>query len=224
VLGTAWLAAFSARSSIQPLATAVDAVGMTVSDMDRAVDFYSRVLSFGKVSDVEVWGDRYEHLEGLFGLRMRVVRMRLGDESVELTEYLTPKGRPIPLDSRSNDRWFQHVAIIVSDIDRAYQLLRKNRVQHASTGPQRLPDWNKNAAGISAFYFKDPDGHTLEILQFPQTRAIPSGTSQTANSFWASITRLSWSVTRKRACGSIATCLDYMSWGRARTMAPNRSI
>src|SRR6516225_11282661 len=167
VLGTAWLAAFSAQSSIQPLATAVDAVGMTVSDMDRAVDFYSRVLSFGKVSDVEVWGDRYEHLEGLFGLRMRVVRMRLGDESVELTEYLTPKGRPIPLDSRSNDRWFQHVAIIVSDIDRAYQLLRKNRVQHASTGPQRLPDWNKNAAGISAFYFKDPDGHPVEVLQFP---------------------------------------------------------
>jgi catechol 2,3-dioxygenase-like lactoylglutathione lyase family enzyme len=140
---------------------------MTVSEMDRSVDFYSRVLSFEKVSDVEVWGDEYEHLEGIFGLRMRVVRMRLGDESIELTEYLTPKGRPIPGDSRSNDRWFQHVAIIVSDIDRAYASLRQNHVQHASTGPQRLPDWNKNAAGISAFYFKDPDGHTLEILQFP---------------------------------------------------------
>jgi hypothetical protein len=72
---------FPAQPSVQPLATAVDAVGMTVSDMDRAVDFYSGVLSFGKVSDVEVWGDDYEHLEGLFGLRMRVVRMRLGDES-----------------------------------------------------------------------------------------------------------------------------------------------
>jgi hypothetical protein len=35
---------------------AVDAVGVTVSDMDRAVDFYSRDLSFGKASDVEVWG------------------------------------------------------------------------------------------------------------------------------------------------------------------------
>jgi len=167
------LAALAAQRSAQPLATAVDAVGMTVSDVDRAVEFYSRVLSFEKTSDVEVSGDAYERLEGLFGLRMRVVRMRLGDESIELTEYLTPKGRPIPVDSRSNDRWFQHVAIIVSDIDRAYQLLRQNRVQHASTGPQRLPDWNKNAAGISAFYFKDPDGHTLEVLQFPPDKGDP---------------------------------------------------
>ena len=172
-LGPARLPARPAQPTVRPLATAVDAVGMTVSDMDRAVDFYSGVLSFGKVSDVEVWGDDYEHLEGLFGLRMRVVRMRLGDESIELTEYLTPKGRPIPADSRSEDRWFQHVAIIVSDIDRAYHVLRQNRVQHASTGPQRLPDWNKTAAGIRAFYFKDPDGHTLEVLQFPPDKGDP---------------------------------------------------
>ncbi|HYL82409.1 MAG TPA: VOC family protein, partial [Candidatus Acidoferrum sp.] len=148
----------------------MDAIGMTVADMDRSVEFFSKVLSFEKVSDVEVWGDEYEHLEGVFGLRMRVVRMRLGDESLELTEYLTPKGRPIPQDSRSNDRWFQHVAIIVSDMDRAYAWLREHKVQHASPGPQRLPDWNPKAGGIRAFYFKDPDGHNLEILQFPRDK------------------------------------------------------
>jgi catechol 2,3-dioxygenase-like lactoylglutathione lyase family enzyme len=93
--------------------------------------------------------------------------MKLGDESIELTEYLAPQGRPIPVDSRSNDRWFQHIAIIVSDMTRAYAVLRQNRVEHASTGPQRLPDWNKNAGGIEAFYFKDPDGHPVEILHFP---------------------------------------------------------
>lgn len=149
------------------LVTEVAGVGMTVSDMDRSVDFYSKVFSFEKVSDVEVWGSEYERLQGLFGLRMRVVRLRLGEEFIELTEYLAPKGRPIPLDSRSNDRWFQHIAIIVSDMDRAYQWLRHHKVEHASSGPQRLPDWNTNAAGIRAFYFKDPDGHPLEILQFP---------------------------------------------------------
>jgi catechol 2,3-dioxygenase-like lactoylglutathione lyase family enzyme len=151
----------------QPLVAAVDTVGMTVSDIDRAVEFYAKVLTFEKVSDVEVAGTEYEHLQGVFGLRTRVVRMKLGDESIELTEYLAPKGRPIPVDSRSNDRWFQHIAIIVADMDRAYQRLRQHKVQHASSGPQRLPDWNKNAAGIRAFYFKDPDGHALEILQFP---------------------------------------------------------
>ncbi|MGA6952001.1 MAG: VOC family protein [Candidatus Sulfotelmatobacter sp.] len=149
------------------LADGVDAIGITVSDMDRAVDFYSKVLTFEKVSDTEVAGDSYEHLEGVFGLRMRVVRMRLGDEFIELTEYLAPKGRPIPVDSRSNDRWFQHIAIIVSDMDKAYARLRQNKVEYASSGPQRLPDWNKSAAGISAFYFKDPDEHPVEILQFP---------------------------------------------------------
>ncbi|HEY6120891.1 MAG TPA: VOC family protein, partial [Pyrinomonadaceae bacterium] len=151
----------------------VGSVGMTVSDMDRSVDFYSKTLSFEKLSDIEVTGEDYEHLEGVFGIRMRVVRMRLGEESIELTEYLAPKGRPIPVDSRSNDRWFQHVAIITSDMDKAYAWLRQNHVEHASTGPQRLPDWNKNAAGIKAFYFKDPDKHSLEILQFPKDKGAP---------------------------------------------------
>jgi len=151
----------------------VDAVGMTVADMDRSVEFYTNVLSFEKVSDVEVWGPEYEQLQGVFGLRMRVVRLRLGSEFIELTEYLAPKGRPIPVDSRSNDRWFQHIAIIVSDMDRTYDWLRQHKVQHASTGPQRLPDWNPNAGGIKAFYFKDPDGHSLEVLWFPPGKGDP---------------------------------------------------
>jgi catechol 2,3-dioxygenase-like lactoylglutathione lyase family enzyme len=164
-LTSAWVQGQSQGSS--PLVQAVGAVGITVSDIDRAVDFYSKVLTFEKVSDTEVAGDTYEHLQGLFGLRMRVVRMRLGDEYIELMEYLAPKGRPIPVDARSNDRSFQHIAIIVSDMDKAYRWLRQHKVEHASSGPQRLPDWNKSAGGISAFYFKDPDGHPVEVLQFP---------------------------------------------------------
>ena len=157
----------------QPTVVAVGPIGITVSDMDRSVEFFSQVLSFAKVSEVEVWGDDYEHLQGLFGLRMRVVRMRLGDEYIELTKYLAPRGRPIPADSRSNDRWFQHIAIITSDMEHAYAWLRQHKVEHASTGPQRLPDWNPNAGGIQAFYFKDPDGHALEILAFPPGKGDP---------------------------------------------------
>jgi len=157
----------SSRADPCPLASAIDSVDITVSDMDRAVDFYAHVLSFKKVWDTEVAGETYENLEGVFVIRMRVVRMQLGDEPIELTEYLAPKGRSISAGARSNDRSFQHIAIIVSDMDKAYAWLRQNKVEHASSGPQRLPDWNKNAAGIKAFYFKDPDGHPLEILQFP---------------------------------------------------------
>jgi catechol 2,3-dioxygenase-like lactoylglutathione lyase family enzyme len=156
-----------------PRAQAVDTIGMTVSDVDRSVEFYSKVLSFEKVSEVEVAGPTFERLQGVFGLRLHVVRMKLGEQTIELTEYLAPRGRPYPADTRSNDRWFQHIAIIVSDMDKAYRWLREHKVEHASSGPQRLPDWNKNAGGIRAFYFRDPDRHYLEVLEFPEGKGDP---------------------------------------------------
>jgi catechol 2,3-dioxygenase-like lactoylglutathione lyase family enzyme len=154
-------------------AQAVAMVGLTVTDMDRSVDFYTKVLDFRKVSDDEVAGAPYEELEGVSGVRLRVVRLVLGEEYLQLTQYLTPRGRPAPADSRSNDRWFQHVAIIVSDMDQAYGRLRRFRVQQASTAPQLLPKTIPNAAGIRAFYFRDPDGHPLEVLQFPADKGDP---------------------------------------------------
>jgi catechol 2,3-dioxygenase-like lactoylglutathione lyase family enzyme len=145
---------------------------MTVSDMDRAVDFYSRVLTFQTVADREVTGDHYERLFGVFGLRVRAVRMRLGSEFIELMQFIAPRGRAIPPDSRSNDQWFQHVAIVVSDMTAAYARLRGFHVEHTSSGPQRLPDWNPDAGGIEAFYFRDPDGHNLELLAFPPGKGL----------------------------------------------------
>ncbi len=149
---------------------AIGPVLITVNDMDRSIDFYSRVLTFEKLSDTELAGEDVEHLFGVFGTRVRLVRMKLGDETIELVQFLAPRGRSIPVDSRSNDVWFQHIAIIVSDMDRAYALLRQNKVEHASSGPQRLPDWNKNAGGIKAFYFKDLDEHPVEVLYFPEDK------------------------------------------------------
>jgi catechol 2,3-dioxygenase-like lactoylglutathione lyase family enzyme len=166
-LYTLIFAAAALMASPHSVVKGIDSIGLTVSDLDRSVAFYTDVLQFQKVSETEVDGDNYEHLEGVFGLRIRIARLRLGDEYIELMEFLAPKGKPVPPDSRSNDRWFQHVAIIVSDMDRAYQRLREFKVQHASPGPQNLPAWNKNAGGIRAFYFRDPDGHALEILWFP---------------------------------------------------------
>lgn len=167
--GAANAAAADAADGVRGVAL----VGMTVDDMDRSVEFYTNVLHFRAVSDVEVAGEDYERLFGVFGLRARVVRMTLGEETIELVDYLTPGGRPAPEDSRSNDLWFQHIAIVVSDMAEAYTWLRENRVAHASTGPQRLPDWNPNAGGIEAFYFKDPDGHVLEVIRFPRGKGDP---------------------------------------------------
>jgi catechol 2,3-dioxygenase-like lactoylglutathione lyase family enzyme len=164
----------AASSGAAPLqVTSVDVVGLNVADMDRAIAFYTGVLSFMKVTDREVSGRPYELLTGVFGARSRVVTLRLGSEVIELTEFLAPRGRQMPPDLRANDRLFQHLAIVVNDIAKAYAVLREHGVEHASTSPQRLPDWNPNAAGIRAFYFRDPDRHFLEIISFPQGKGSP---------------------------------------------------
>ncbi|HET9826599.1 MAG TPA: VOC family protein [Chitinophagaceae bacterium] len=145
----------------------VGAIGITVSEMNRSIKFYSEVLGFRKISDVELFGKQYEQLEGIFGLRVRVARMRLGDEFIELTDYLTSGGRKIPEDTKSNDLVFQHVAIVVSNMERAFEHLRKFHVEYVSTAPQTLPKSIPAAEGIKAFYFHDPDNHNLELIYFP---------------------------------------------------------
>jgi catechol 2,3-dioxygenase-like lactoylglutathione lyase family enzyme len=165
LIGSAVVAADT--PSGQPLVRLVDSVGIPVTNINRSIDFYAHVLGFRLVADRTVSGDAYEHLFGLYGIRLRVVRMQLGEESIELMQFLSPQGRSIPADSQSNDRWFQHVAIIVSDMERAYAVLRANDVAPASPEPQVLPAWNESAGGIAAYYFFDPDGNHLELLHFP---------------------------------------------------------
>ncbi|MDX2148072.1 MAG: VOC family protein [Planctomycetota bacterium] len=147
--------------------TAVESVTITVSDLDAALAFYTGVLTCRQIEVVEDAGDRVERLTGVFGTRTRTATLALGDERLKLVQFVAPEGRPVPPDSRSNDRWFQHIAIVVSDIDQAYAHLRSHKVRHASSGPQTLPETIPPASGISAFYFKDPDGHALEIIHFP---------------------------------------------------------
>jgi catechol 2,3-dioxygenase-like lactoylglutathione lyase family enzyme len=161
---------------------AVESVGMTVSNMDRSVAFYS-ALTFQKISDVEVLGEEYEDLEGVFGARMRIVRMQLGHEYVDLTEYLAPRGRTIAPDSHSNDLWFQHIAIVARNMDEAFVKLRELKVQFVSTAPQTLPLSLKSAAGIKAFYFRDPDEHNLEVICFPPDKGDPRWQVKTGQLF-----------------------------------------
>jgi catechol 2,3-dioxygenase-like lactoylglutathione lyase family enzyme len=146
---------------------AVMVVGMTVSDIERSTEFFTNVLDFEKVADVEVSGPEYDQLWGLPGVRARIVRLRLGGQELELAEYGPRKGRAYPADSRSSDRWFQHVAIVVADMDAAYARIRSRISPISIGGPQTLPATNVAAAGISAFYFRDPDGHALELIHFP---------------------------------------------------------
>src|SRR5262249_15992544 len=76
----------TASRGAEAIVSEVAAVGLTVADMDRSVDFFTRVLDFRKVSDTEVAGEAFERLEDVFGARARVVRLQLGDEQLELTQ------------------------------------------------------------------------------------------------------------------------------------------
>lgn len=151
-----------------PVVAAIAGVAISVRDLDEAVRWYTGVLDAELVSESTLGGDAFARLTGMFAATARTATLRIGDERLDLIEFLTPRGRAFPADSRGNDRWFQHVAIIVRDMDEAYARLAEHAVAHASPAPQRLPDWNPNAGGIRAFYFRDPDGHYLEILEFPE--------------------------------------------------------
>ena len=139
----------------------IRAISSTVSDAERSLDFYTQAFSFKLISDLTIEAKEYSELQGIEPTRIRLVTLQLGDEVIELIEYLDLEGKPIPQDSQSNDLWFQHLAIVVSDIDRAYDHVKSLAIEPISSGLQTLP------SGIGAFKFKDPDGHDLEIIWFP---------------------------------------------------------
>lgn len=101
----------------------IRAIGLTVSDIDRSQYFYVNALGFEPVSDITLEGQDYSDLEGVPDAKIRIATLRLGDELIALMQYLNVKGKPIPKDSQSNDLWFQHLAIAVTDLDRAYEHL-----------------------------------------------------------------------------------------------------
>jgi len=153
----------------------VKMIGFTVANVDIEVGFFTNVLQFEKIAEFRVLGSAYDKMEGVFNANMRVVRLRLGEQIVELTEYVSPPtGRPIPVPSYSNDAWFEHMAIVVSDMDAAYKVLQDNKVRQISAYPITIPRSNSGAAGIQAIKFHDPEGHDLELLHFPPGKGDPS--------------------------------------------------
>ncbi|MBV6441099.1 MAG: glyoxalase [Haliscomenobacteraceae bacterium CHB4] len=164
-------------------ATAVTSVSITVEDLDREVAFFTKVLDFQKVKEEKWVGEEVAKLFGLPEKKagVEVVTLQLGKEHIRLMDFDGPASRPITSDTRSNDLWFQHLAIVVSDMDAAYQRLLKNKVAHVSTAPQTLPDYLPNAAGIKAFYFRDPEGHNLELIWFPPEKGNPRWQPSTVN-------------------------------------------
>jgi catechol 2,3-dioxygenase-like lactoylglutathione lyase family enzyme len=153
----------------------VKTIGFTVADVDREASFFTKILQFEKVADFRLVGGEWGKLQGVFNASMRIVHLRLGDQIVELTQYVSPPaGRPIPVPSYTNDRWFQHMAVVVRDMDAAYKILQDNSVQQISAYPVTIPLSNPGAAGIKAIKFHDPERHDLELIYFPSGKGNAS--------------------------------------------------
>ena len=129
----------------------VATIELAVRDVDRAADFFTATLGFERDSGA--------------------TELRLGRE--RLTLRALPAGVVPIVTARANDPSFQHVAIVVADLDAAVTRLRAADVAFISDGPQTLPGWNRDVAGVRAVYFRDPDGHALELIQFPNFKGEP---------------------------------------------------
>jgi catechol 2,3-dioxygenase-like lactoylglutathione lyase family enzyme len=152
--------------------TRLERITLTTADLSKTEAFYRDGLGFTTVSRRMLDDPAWQHLVGVPGAVVESLVMRIGDEEVEFQRY-SVAGRPYPADSRSADRWFQHFAIVVSDIDRAYAHLRQHvpLVPISDGGPQTLPPQN---GFVQAFKFRDPDGHPLELLHFPAGTGRPT--------------------------------------------------
>jgi catechol 2,3-dioxygenase-like lactoylglutathione lyase family enzyme len=143
---------------------------LTTGAADRLADFYERALGFRQIGLETRVGAAFETLMGVAGGARGLV-LELGEQEVELLEFAA-RGRPYPQHAASSDLTFQHLAIVVADMRAAYEGLLAVAGWTAITegGPQRLPD---SSGGVTAFKFRDPDGHPLELLAFPEGKSPP---------------------------------------------------
>ncbi len=139
-------------------------ISRTVSELDQAIAFYVGALDFRVIDEATHAETGWGELMGIVGARGQSATLRLGQQEIELVAF-DPPGEQYPAQSSSADVWFQHVAIVVSDMAAAYARLGGYAFGPISEGgPQRLPP---TSGSVSAYKFRDPDGHPLELLQFP---------------------------------------------------------
>jgi catechol 2,3-dioxygenase-like lactoylglutathione lyase family enzyme len=134
-----------------PSACRIARFGLIVTDIERAERFFA--AAFGFTTTSRVAGDSgFADLVGVPGAMTRQTHLRLGGQELVLVAF-DLAGRPYPPGSTSSDLWFQHLAIIVADIDAAQAQVRQAaRIMPITEGgPIRLPC---ASGGARAFKFR----------------------------------------------------------------------
>jgi catechol 2,3-dioxygenase-like lactoylglutathione lyase family enzyme len=154
--------------------------GLNSPNASRLVEFYERAFGARVESRERQDPHRFEEWSGVPGGAERTV-LAVGSATLELVEFEHP-GRTYPPELSPYDTRFQHFGIVVTDMRRALERLNAivGWTAISKEGPQRLPP---SAGAVTAFKFRDPDGHPLELLQFPQEHSSHQGTLEPASIF-----------------------------------------
>lgn len=119
----------------------IDHVAIVVSDMDRAVEFYTGVLGLKLVSDGRTRGGDRKTFIGSSGR----VLIALTEDKSRRKEASAPEACPV-----------NHIAFRVPDLERLSGKLRESGVRFVEE--KVSPDGK-----TKAYHFLDPDGLELEI-------------------------------------------------------------
>ena len=142
-------------------------VALTVSDLTAAEAFYVSALGFRVV-------ERGAASAFFDAGPMRETLLVRGGQTLAL-QCFERGGAAYPPDVDACDQAFQHFAMPTDDIEAAVAGLPSGARAISSAGAQRLP---ASSGGATAYKFRDPEGHPLELIQFPDRR--PLGIDHTA--------------------------------------------
>ena len=144
--------------------TRIDHVGITVSDLDRALGFYRDLLGLRVIAETTVAEPEVAELLGLDSVQLRIADLDSGDgRTVELLQYLQPKGRRIAYES--SDSATAHVAFTVDDLAAVHERLTSTGATIVSRRPITISEPGGAFDGAICLYVRDPDGLILELVQ-----------------------------------------------------------
>jgi len=141
-------------------------VDITVANLDQAIGFFRDGLGLDVGPATDVQDPHWNALLGIgVGARMRTANISFGRETLRLTAF-DPPGSAYPSPRASNDPWFEHVALVAGDIQAVWSRLEEAAPETITAGaPVLLPP---NTGSVTAFKFRDPEGHPLELISFPE--------------------------------------------------------
>jgi catechol 2,3-dioxygenase-like lactoylglutathione lyase family enzyme len=144
--------------------TRIDHVGITVSDVDRALGFYRDLLGLRVIADQIVSESEVAELLGLDSVQLRIADLDSGDgRIVELIQYLEPLGRRITYES--SDSPTTHIAFTVGDLATVGERLTRAGATIVSRRPIAISEPGGSFDGAVCLYVRDPDGVILELVQ-----------------------------------------------------------